>query len=216
MEDLEATLGETEVEYMEIRVAYRHSGSSVLTSIRGTSTGVSSLRTRVETVAAASVKVHNTISPWSLSLSSTTKPLLPIIERHWGPERAKEAVRQIVTLPADLQDPTQNIRATSSSQEEMGPQGSGRILSTSRNALPPAVPLRRASLQRVRQMTATKTSRRRARALLANDSSIWTSLEPMAGGELSLPLRNAEANHQSGLNAGTNHPGGEGFQFLAE
>ncbi|KFA51685.1 hypothetical protein S40293_02778 [Stachybotrys chartarum IBT 40293] len=81
IEDLELELGDTRVEYMQIRVTYSHSAFPDHCS-PGTSSGVSNIRTRMETTATATLKLYNELSPWSPRPAPAPHPLLELIERH--------------------------------------------------------------------------------------------------------------------------------------
>lgn len=81
MEDLELELGDTRVEYMQIRVTYSHSAFPDHCPL-GTSSGVSNIRTRMETTAMATLKLYNELSPWSPRPAPAPHPLLELIERH--------------------------------------------------------------------------------------------------------------------------------------
>ncbi|KAJ3465829.1 hypothetical protein MRS44_006487 [Fusarium solani] len=83
IEDLEAELGNSHVGYIEVRLSYRHSAFPTSRDIDIQAEGMLSIQSRVETVAMASVKLHNTMSPWSPPPPEPTpNPLLPLIERH--------------------------------------------------------------------------------------------------------------------------------------
>lgn len=82
IEDLEAELGNSYVGYIEVRLSYRHSAFPTSRGIDIQAEGMLSIQSKVETVAMASVKLHNTMSPWSPPPEPTPNPLLPLIERH--------------------------------------------------------------------------------------------------------------------------------------
>lgn len=84
MEDLEAELGNSHVEYIEVRLSYRHSAFPTSRDVDIQADGMLSIQSKVETVAMASVKLHNMMSPWSPPPppEPTPNPLLPLIEGH--------------------------------------------------------------------------------------------------------------------------------------
>ncbi|RMJ17887.1 hypothetical protein BHE90_004282 [Fusarium euwallaceae] len=83
IEDLEAELGSSHVEYIEVRLSYRHSAFPTSRDNDIQAGGMLTMQSKVETVAMASVKLHNTMSPWSPPPPEPTpNPLLPLIERH--------------------------------------------------------------------------------------------------------------------------------------
>ncbi|KAH7149969.1 hypothetical protein B0J13DRAFT_523053 [Dactylonectria estremocensis] len=95
MEDLAAELGDLQVAYSHIRVSYRHSAFPTFRDETGLSGGVSSVQSRVDTVATASVNIHNTLSPWSPPQLREAESLFPLIERNWGAGKAKVAMQQM-------------------------------------------------------------------------------------------------------------------------
>lgn len=85
IEDIAAELGDCEVGYAHVRLSYRHTAfpSMMDTEARSRGSGVSSVQSRVDTVATASVKLHNSLSPWSPPPARRAESsLLAVIERH--------------------------------------------------------------------------------------------------------------------------------------
>ncbi|KAH7160800.1 hypothetical protein EDB81DRAFT_326936 [Dactylonectria macrodidyma] len=95
MEDLAAELGDSQIGYAHIRVSYRHSAFPTLRDVTRLGGGVSSVQSRVDTVATASVKIHNMLSPWSPPPLRGAESLFPLIGRHWGVEKAKVMIQQM-------------------------------------------------------------------------------------------------------------------------
>ncbi|KAL2175670.1 uncharacterized protein P884DRAFT_301418 [Thermothelomyces heterothallicus CBS 202.75] len=104
IEDLEVELGGTVTEYLEIRVAYRHSGypqrRNKLTSVPSSSPGpdgLSGIRTTIQTTATASIRRHNSASPWS-PLPCTPRPnrLFEVVASHWGADKAHAVMQRVI------------------------------------------------------------------------------------------------------------------------
>ena len=96
IEDLEVQLGTSQISYMRIKVTYSHSAFPQY-HFRPRMTGVTSLQSRMETLAIASLKRHDTMSLWSPHPAPAPNPLFSLIERHWGEEKASDAMQQILT-----------------------------------------------------------------------------------------------------------------------
>ncbi|KAI1633410.1 hypothetical protein F4809DRAFT_28594 [Biscogniauxia mediterranea] len=92
--DLEYQLGSVEIEYLQVRISYCHSG---FPSFKEPSfdDNVSSCQTRLESTAIGVIKRQNSISTWSPRPNSTSNPLSSIIASHWGPIQAKEMLHKI-------------------------------------------------------------------------------------------------------------------------
>ena len=82
IEALEKELGDSTVNYMTVRLSYRHSAFPTSQNIGIADNNMFRMHSRIETVATASVKLHNAMSLWSPPPASTSNPLLPLIERH--------------------------------------------------------------------------------------------------------------------------------------
>ncbi|KJZ79900.1 hypothetical protein HIM_00614 [Hirsutella minnesotensis 3608] len=96
IEDLELELGNSEVGYMHVRVSYSHSAFPVETNAEADTTGVSHLRSRMETTATAILKRPGSFSAWSCTSQPLQDHLLPLLERHWGPDKAVSIRRMIL------------------------------------------------------------------------------------------------------------------------
>ncbi|KAJ3508343.1 hypothetical protein NM208_g15834 [Fusarium decemcellulare] len=81
MEDLEVELGDSRVEYIEVHLSYCHSALPISKDVDIADNSMLSVQSKVKTVATASIKLHNTMSPWAPPPPSPN-PLFPIIERH--------------------------------------------------------------------------------------------------------------------------------------
>ncbi|PNY29381.1 Uncharacterized protein TCAP_00706 [Tolypocladium capitatum] len=108
MEDLELQLGSSVVGYMHIRVSYSHSAFPEYSSAEADTVGVSSLRSRLETTATATLKPHNALSLWSPRPETSQSHLLQLIERHWGADQAMSVKDQII----GLQQPPKKLEMT--------------------------------------------------------------------------------------------------------
>lgn len=141
IEDLEVELGNTRIRYMDIHIKYSHSCFPQQSDADSVD-GVSAVQSKVETLATASLKLHNTRSPWSPPPAPTTNPLFHLIERHWGREQATEAMRKMMMIHDSLENPA-GLRLR---------QGMNDICDMSRAGTtahrPPVIPARRASLQK--------------------------------------------------------------------
>ncbi|KAI5919900.1 hypothetical protein F4810DRAFT_464649 [Camillea tinctor] len=94
MADLEYQLGSVEIEYLQVRVRYRHSW---FPSFQESSfdDNISSCQTKLESTAIGVIKRQNSIAAQSPRLSSASNPISSIIASHWGPARAKEMMRKV-------------------------------------------------------------------------------------------------------------------------
>lgn len=143
IEDLEIQLGSSQVTYMQIRVSYAHSAFPE-SSYPGTMAGVSSVSSRMEMKATASLKRHNTLSPWSPRPAPHPNLLFPLIERHWGMDKAMGAMKQILNQRFTPRKPANACADLSSSV--VG--GSSDAPPPPPKHAPPPVPVRQASLQK--------------------------------------------------------------------
>lgn len=103
----------------------------------------------METVATATLKRHSTASPWSPRPTPAPNPLFQLIERHWGVDKAREAMQLILAqrstprkaalagLAAYKKDSLQSLSTSAGTSQSL----SSRIGQ-------PSVPVRQASLQR--------------------------------------------------------------------
>ncbi|KAM4056842.1 hypothetical protein HRG_003705 [Hirsutella rhossiliensis] len=97
IEDLELELGSSAVGFMHIRVSYSHSAFPEQVGAEPDAGGVSGLRSRMETTATASlVKQHNAFSMWSPRPEPLQSHILPLVQRHWGLEKAMSMKRLIM------------------------------------------------------------------------------------------------------------------------
>jgi hypothetical protein len=98
IEALEEELGDSTVSYMTVRLSYRLSASPEWQDVGSANDDMFSMHSKVETVATASVKLHNAMSLWSPAPVLKSNPLLPLIERHWGDTNAREVLRRIAAV----------------------------------------------------------------------------------------------------------------------
>ncbi|KAJ4138255.1 hypothetical protein NW768_002076 [Fusarium equiseti] len=82
IEALEDELGDSTVSYMTVRLSHRLSAFPECHDMGGMSDESLTMNSKIETVATASVKVHNAMSLWSPAPISESNPLIPLIERH--------------------------------------------------------------------------------------------------------------------------------------
>lgn len=143
MEDLEFQLGSSTLNYMQVRVSYSHSGFPEFCNV-DTMAGVSNMCSRMETTATACLKRHNMRSPWSPPPAPTPNPLFQLIERHWGPQKATEAMHQILTQRSTPRKPARAAsRPSLDGQQGAAGEGRGGV----GLAAAPFVPVRQTSLQ---------------------------------------------------------------------
>ncbi|KAK3943891.1 hypothetical protein QBC46DRAFT_351178 [Diplogelasinospora grovesii] len=112
MEDLEYQLGSGMMEYLQVRLTYRHSAftqqqqqyhSEMDASFERD--GVTGLQTKVETTAVAVIKRHNSSSLWSprpKAPSQLANPLFEIFASHWGTDQASDVMRRIIMASTAL------------------------------------------------------------------------------------------------------------------
>lgn len=143
IEDLEIQLGTSQISYMQIKATYSHSAFPQY-HFRPEMTGVTSLQSRMETLATASLKRHNTLSLWSPHPAPAPNPLFSLIERHWGEEKAGDAMQQILIHRSTPRKPAET--ACRLSPETFISQGGARSPLLCSHT-PPKVPLRQTSLQ---------------------------------------------------------------------
>ena len=82
IEALEEELGDSTVSYMTVRMSHRLSAVPESHDMGSMSGETLTMNSKIETVATASVKVHNAMSLWSPAPVLEPNPLLPLIERH--------------------------------------------------------------------------------------------------------------------------------------
>ncbi len=152
MEDLEYQLGSTLTEYLQVRVAYRHSGfPQHPTATLGR--GVAGVCTTMETCATAIIKRHNSSSPWSPRPAPQPNPLFEIIASHWGPAAANDVMQRILASRSNPRKPAHlywkpKVRHNATSTDA-GNAGSGETVKPAPpTRVAPPVPRRQASLQR--------------------------------------------------------------------
>lgn len=96
MEDLELELGSSAVGFMHIRVSYSHSAFPEQTAAEPDAAGVFGLRSRLETTATASLVKRDADSMWSPRPEPLQSHILPLVQRHWGLEKAMSMKRLIM------------------------------------------------------------------------------------------------------------------------
>lgn len=104
IEDLEFELGDTRMDYMQIRVSYSHSFFPNIVTIE-TLDGVSNLQSTMETMATASLKVCNGQSVWSPLPAPAPNALFQLIVQHWGQAKAEEAMQKILAQKSTPRKP---------------------------------------------------------------------------------------------------------------
>lgn len=120
MEDLEFQLGNLRTEYMQVRICYSH--SAFPNHADGDKDhGVSSLQSTMETVAVATLKRCNGLSPWSPRPAPTSNTLFQLIAQHWGSTKADEAMQQILWQRSTPRKPGQGGGCDLDDQLEIRP-----------------------------------------------------------------------------------------------
>ncbi|KAK5998502.1 hypothetical protein PT974_00881 [Cladobotryum mycophilum] len=138
IEDLENQLGDAPVGYMEIHMSYSHPAFTHYVGPEATA-GISSVHSRVQTTAIATLKRHNALSPWSQRPASVPDQLLRVMERHWGVEKATEVIRKILSSYTTPRKPMMTRPESPLDRSNLSEMQS--IASAS-----PRVPIRQASL----------------------------------------------------------------------
>ncbi|KAF4964867.1 hypothetical protein FSARC_7259 [Fusarium sarcochroum] len=206
---LERELGDSTVKYMTVRLSYRHSAFPTSQDIGIADNGMFSIHSKIETVATASVRLHNAMSIWSPPLASTSNPLLPLIERHWGVTNANEAMRHIMTPDYVPWESGKVSRSIGTKPKDAAPRS--HIQAPLDQSPAPLIPLRHASLQRSRNgdndddKAASSHSRQKVRRESSRcDSSASTCMLGRSQ-EVSLTLRTSK-------HAGAGNPSAEQAQ----
>ncbi|KAK4151267.1 hypothetical protein C8A00DRAFT_36093 [Chaetomidium leptoderma] len=103
IEDLERQLGGTMTDYVEVRVTYRHSGfphrhgQTTGTTKTTAPDGIVSLQTTMQTTGIATIKRHNSASPWSPPpCMPRPNPIFEVIASHWGIENAHAVMQRVI------------------------------------------------------------------------------------------------------------------------
>lgn len=143
MEDLQLQLGDSVMDYLSIQVSYSHSAFPFQRGAAG-ATEVSILQTRLVTAAEATIKLHNSLSPWSPHPIPARDCLLTVIESHWGSQKASEIMQQLL---AQHPISAPKLKRMRSKGYEQTPTDEQPIYSR-----PTAIPLRYMSLQDERPM----------------------------------------------------------------
>lgn len=171
IEDLEVELGNTQLEYMHIKISYSHSAFPRQTYTESVG-GVSAIQSKVETTATATLKLRNTFSPWSPPPTPAPNPLFQLAKQHWGVGKITEVVQPILdhrSITAKATVPTRICLKSAMDDADI-------LLSGNAVATVPVVPVRHASLQQ-------ETPIRRASGLGGswNDSANTAPVPTMRG-----------------------------------
>jgi hypothetical protein len=148
IEALKEELGDSTVSYMTMRLSYRNSAFPMCQDMGIVEDEMFSMHSKIETVATASVKLHNAMSLWSRPPASRSNPLLPLVERHWGATNARKVMAQIAAAKYDTKDSEQTCCLQQKHSEENDSRT--HIKPTWNHNPAPLIPLRKASLQRGR------------------------------------------------------------------
>lgn len=168
-------LGDSSMSYMTIRVSFSHSAFPDFVSPE-TVTGVSNMRSRMETTAIATLKRHNTLSPWSPPPAPAPNPLFQLIERHWGVGKATQAMQEVLTQRSTPRKP-----AEAGSRPSFNVHDTIEAKSRAVMANPPTVLRRQASLQRGAFVSTGEAARKtgaKGAQVVPNEISTPTSTKP--------------------------------------
>ncbi|CCT63834.1 uncharacterized protein FFB20_12795 [Fusarium fujikuroi] len=143
---LKEELGDSTVSYMTVRLSYRNSAFPMCQDMGIVEDDMFSMQSKIETVATASVKLHNAMSLWSPPPVSRSNPLLPLVERRWGTTSARKVMGQIAAAKYGPRDSEQTYCLQQKHLEKTGDGTHGE--STWNHSPTPRIPLRKASLQR--------------------------------------------------------------------
>ncbi|KAF5254729.1 hypothetical protein FANTH_468 [Fusarium anthophilum] len=146
MEALKEELGDSTVSYMTVRLSYRNSAFPMCQDMGIVEDDTLSMHSKIETVATASVKLHNAMSFWSPPPVSRSNPLLPLVERHWGATSARKVMAQIAAAKYGPKDSEQTDCLQQKHPEKNGYSTHGKP--TWNHSPTPRIPPRKASLQR--------------------------------------------------------------------
>ncbi|KAF5536031.1 hypothetical protein FMEXI_10531 [Fusarium mexicanum] len=146
MEALKEELGDSTVSYMTVRLSYRNSAFPMCQDMGIVEDDTFSMHSKIETVATASVKLHNAMSFWSPPPVSRSNPLLPLVERHWGATSARKVMAQIAAAKYGPKDSEQTDCLQQKHPEKKGYSTHGKP--TWNHSPTPRIPPRKASLQR--------------------------------------------------------------------
>ncbi|KAI0111915.1 hypothetical protein F4814DRAFT_372082 [Daldinia grandis] len=166
--DLESQLGSAQIEYLQARVHYCHSGFPAFGDniIEDDAEGnVSTYRTRLETVVTGTIKQHTSTSAWSPQRVPTTNPLFPIIASHWGSVRANEVMQIIISSR-----PSSRRAARWMGMRELD-KTEDALQIPNRTGTAPLIPKRQASLNRLSPEIISDPARK-----------IWTELRRTSSG----------------------------------
>ncbi|KAH0497032.1 hypothetical protein TgHK011_004368 [Trichoderma gracile] len=178
MEDLEMQLGDSFMPFVKIQVTYSHSAFPSHLTPGGAE--MSSLYTKLRTTAEATVKLHDALSPWSPQPVMAKGRLLPLIRRHWGPQRASQVMEQMVEQRS-VSSPTHTGGLSERYFQSMEQRLSDPTYT-------PAISPRRTSLQGAQQMTreTDSTAEPSPAMRLSCDSGI--GMRGVSGGEMPVAL----------------------------
>ncbi|EWG45222.1 hypothetical protein FVEG_06102 [Fusarium verticillioides 7600] len=146
IEALKEELGDSTVSYMTVRLSYRDSAFPMCQDTGIVEDDMFSMHSKIETVATASVKLHNAMSLWSPAPVLRSNPLLPLVERHWGTMSARKVMAQIAAAKYDPKDSEQTYCLQQKNSEKTGYRTHGKP--TWNHSPTPRIPPRKASLQR--------------------------------------------------------------------
>ena len=140
MEDLENALGSTMVEYLSVRVIYRHSAFPTRDTPLRAVDGVIKVQSSLVTTAVAAIKRQNTKSPWGPRPAPQPNPLFEIIASHWGPESASDVMHRIMSLRyASRRTANASPSPASGSSAQFAPSLPPRSTLRGRRVIEPAV-----------------------------------------------------------------------------
>ncbi|KAK2135603.1 hypothetical protein NOF04DRAFT_1365809 [Fusarium oxysporum II5] len=146
IEALKEELGDSTVSYMTVRLSYRNSAFPMCQDMGIVEDDMFSMHSKIETVATASVKLHNAMSLWSPPPVSRSNPLLPLVERHWGATNARKVMAQVAAAKYGSKDSEQTYCLQQKHSEKT--DYSTHVKPAWNHSPTPRIPLRKASLQR--------------------------------------------------------------------
>ncbi|KAH6856594.1 hypothetical protein B0I37DRAFT_79263 [Chaetomium sp. MPI-CAGE-AT-0009] len=218
IEDLEHELGGTVTEYLRVRVSYCHSGfpqrhrqttAAVSTTA---SDGIASIQTTIQTTATATIKRHNSTSPWSPPpCTPRPNPLFEVIASHWGNENAHAVMQRVIrsrtappsvpNRPLSIPPPhghnTMEERDQEPQPQQAKPRTSQQFPLPNPNPTPassaaavPPVPRRHASLRRVASAyhDAADPERERSRAVAHHSQKEQQQQQASAAGKMKMDM----------------------------
>jgi hypothetical protein len=134
--DLEKQLGDNFTSYLTIRLTYQHTAFAHEPCSLNSDNGLSVQTTSLQTEATAYIKRHSPNSTWSCKSRTTPyNPLIPLIESHYSPGKARDAVRRLADDRVHIPTARRNdVHSEGASEETVRPSRNSSIRATKQRA----------------------------------------------------------------------------------